>query len=165
MIALEMSGKTIEEAIENGMEKWNLKKDEVEIEVVDKGKRGFLMFEGKPAIVRFKIKSVKKSVEVFTGCFLECLGWDYEYNVKEGKRSYSVDFTDESLLDKYQPKVFSSIEHIINKSLSDILEGVPVYVCVNGKEMGYSPSKRRVSIKGSDNSLRIKNNINGNKRK
>ncbi len=147
MIALEMTGKTIEDAIEKGLKQWNLTKNDVSIEVVDKGRKGILFVKGRDAKVRFVIKSIGKTVEAFTICFMECMDFDGEFDVIEGKRSYTIDYKNTGLLDKYGNKVFISIEHIINKSLADILEGVPVYVTVNGQNITHKI--RRPSIKKS----------------
>ena len=141
MIALEMTGKTIEEAMEKGLKQWKLTEDDADVEIIEKGRKGIVFFKGKDARVRFIIKRIEKTVEVFTSCFMECLDFDSEFDVIRDKRSYTINYKDPLLLDKYGAKVFISIEHIINKSLSDILEGVPVYVTVNGHNVTHKIRK------------------------
>ena len=48
----EFSGKTVEDAIANGLNQLNLTRDQVDIEVVNKGSRGILGFGSEAAIVR-----------------------------------------------------------------------------------------------------------------
>ena len=58
------SGNTVEEAVESALKQLSTEKDQVEITVVDEGKRGFLgVFGSKPAVVRVK----KKQDPVLTG--------------------------------------------------------------------------------------------------
>lgn len=46
MKVIEMTGKTIEEAINHGLKELNTSKDKVEIKVIDEGSKGFLNFIG-----------------------------------------------------------------------------------------------------------------------
>jgi len=56
------SGQTIEEAVHSALEQLNISEDEVEIEVIDEGKRGFLgLFGSSRAVV--KVKEKKNNIE------------------------------------------------------------------------------------------------------
>ena len=56
------SGQTIEEAVQSALEQLNISEDEVEIEVIDEGKRGFLgLFGSSRAVV--KVKEKKNNIE------------------------------------------------------------------------------------------------------
>lgn len=60
------TGSTVDEAVQAALEKLNAKKDEVEIRVIDEGKKGFLgIFGQKPAIVNVKVLGEDKTHEDF----------------------------------------------------------------------------------------------------
>ena len=48
----EFSGKTVEEAVEAGLQQMGLKRDEAVIEIINRGSRGILGFGSEPATVR-----------------------------------------------------------------------------------------------------------------
>lgn len=52
MESLEVSAKTVEEAIERGLQQLSLSRDQVEIAIVNKGKSGFLGMGAEDAVVR-----------------------------------------------------------------------------------------------------------------
>lgn len=57
MKSIEMAGRTVEEAIENGLRVLRINKDKVNVEVIDKGNRGILGLLGtKPAKVKLTVK-------------------------------------------------------------------------------------------------------------
>ena len=56
---IEKSGKTVDEAIWNGVQEMGLSVDEVDIEIIQKGSLGLLGIGAKPAIVRLTEKSMK----------------------------------------------------------------------------------------------------------
>src|SRR5699024_2705967 len=56
------SGQTVDEAVQSALEQLNLTKDQVEIEVIDEGKKGFLgIFGAARAVV--KVKEKKNQLE------------------------------------------------------------------------------------------------------
>ncbi len=67
MKVIEMTGKTIEEAINHGLKELNTSEDKVEIKVIDEGSKGFLNFIGtRPAKIEMKLKKImKKKLETF----------------------------------------------------------------------------------------------------
>lgn len=57
MKSIDMTGKTVDEAIQKALEQLNLTKDEVEINIVDEGSKGFLNLIGsKPAKITVTVK-------------------------------------------------------------------------------------------------------------
>lgn len=57
------SGQTVEEAVQSALKQLSMSRDEVEIEVIDEGKKGFLgLFGAKRAIVKIKEKSEEQEV-------------------------------------------------------------------------------------------------------
>lgn len=57
MKEIEMEGKTVTIAVENGLEKLGLRRDQVEVEVLQEGSAGFLGIGGKSALVRLREKN------------------------------------------------------------------------------------------------------------
>lgn len=53
---LEVTGSTVEEAINKGLAELGKSLEEVEIEVISEGKKGWLFLKGEPARVRIKVK-------------------------------------------------------------------------------------------------------------
>lgn len=53
---LEVTGSTVEEAISKGLAELGKTREEVEIEVISEGKRGWLFLKGEPARVRITVK-------------------------------------------------------------------------------------------------------------
>ncbi|ELK46786.1 RNA-binding cell elongation regulator Jag/EloR [Halobacillus sp. ACCC02827] len=50
------TGSTVDEAVQSALEQLRTSKDQVDLEVIDEGKKGFLGFGSKPAIVKVSIK-------------------------------------------------------------------------------------------------------------
>ena len=57
--ALEMTGKTVDEAIDNGLAELGLERHEVAVEVVKEGRAGLFGIGGEPALVRLSPTSVE----------------------------------------------------------------------------------------------------------
>ncbi len=56
------SGQTVEEAVQSALEQLNISKDQVEIEVIDEGKKGFLGLFGS-ALAVVKVREKKNNIE------------------------------------------------------------------------------------------------------
>ncbi len=76
MKVIEMTGKTIEEAINHGLKELNTSKDKVEIKVIDEGSKGFLNFIGtRPAKIEMKLKKdYEKEVRDFFRIYIKKYG-------------------------------------------------------------------------------------------
>lgn len=89
MNSVEKTGRTVDEAIEAALEALNTTRDEVEVEVLDEGSKGFLGLLGaKPAVVRVtRLPSVdgkvKKAVE-FLDKLCEKMGVNAEIDTEMG---------------------------------------------------------------------------------
>jgi spoIIIJ-associated protein len=62
--SLEVTGPTVDEAISKGLAELGKSLDEVEIEVISEGKKGWLFFKGEPAKVRITVKEPPSVEEV-----------------------------------------------------------------------------------------------------
>ena len=64
MDAIQKTGKTVDEAVEEALRELNITKDEAEIEVIEEGSRGFLgLFGAKEAVVKVKKKFDPERIE------------------------------------------------------------------------------------------------------
>jgi spoIIIJ-associated protein len=62
--SLEVTGPTVDEAISKGLAELGKSLDEVEIEVISEGKKGWFFFKGEPAKVRITVKEPPSVEEV-----------------------------------------------------------------------------------------------------
>jgi spoIIIJ-associated protein len=62
--SLEVTGPTVDEAISKGLAELGKRLEEVEIEVISEGKKGWLFFKGEPAKVRITVKEPPSIEEV-----------------------------------------------------------------------------------------------------
>ena len=87
MKTLEMTGKTVREALEKALKELKLTEDRVEYEVLDEGSKGFLNLIGtKPAKILVKVKrDYKEDVRVFLRNILNNMNVQAEIRIKEEK--------------------------------------------------------------------------------
>ena len=67
---IEVSAKTVNEAITEACQKLGVTSDKLEVEVVEEGSAGFLGIGSKPAVIKAAVKEVKLSVEDVAKNFL-----------------------------------------------------------------------------------------------
>lgn len=79
MIIIEKSGKTIDEAVEEALKELGTTKENVEIEVINEGKRGILGLGAENAVVRVKMEqSPLQKAEAYIKTIMESFGIDAE---------------------------------------------------------------------------------------
>jgi len=95
MKTLEMTGKTVSEALENALKQLKLTEDRVEYEVLDEGSKGFLNFIGtKPAKILVKVKrDYKEEVRLFLRNVLNNMKVQAEIRIREEKDVINIDLT------------------------------------------------------------------------
>ncbi|MCF0147843.1 MAG: protein jag [Clostridium sp.] len=95
MKTLEMTGKTVNEALENALKSLNLTEDRVEYEVLDEGSKGFLNFIGtKPAKILVKVKrDYKDEVKLFLRNILNSMKVQAEIRIREENDIIHIDLT------------------------------------------------------------------------
>ncbi|GMB09762.1 spoIIIJ-associated protein [Thermolongibacillus altinsuensis] len=94
------SGRNVEEAIEKALAQLNVSKEQVEITVIEEGKRGFLgIFGGKQAIVEVSIDPIKQA-ETFLQNVVANMGVDVkiERRIEQDHVQFLFSGTDVSLL-------------------------------------------------------------------
>ena len=95
MKILEMTGKTIDEALENALRELKLTKEMVDYEVLEEGSKGFLNFIGtKPARIKVIVKhNYKDDVENFLRNLLNNMNVKSEISIKEENESIFINLT------------------------------------------------------------------------
>ena len=95
MKTLEMTGKNVNEALENALKSLNLTEDRVEYEVLDEGSKGFLNLIGtKPAKILVKVKKdYKEEVRLFLRNILNSMRVQAEIRIKEENDIIHIDLT------------------------------------------------------------------------
>lgn len=95
MKILEMTGKTIDEALENALRELKLTKEMVDYEVLEEGSKGFLNFIGtKPARIKVIVKhNYKDDVEDFLRNLLNNMNVKAEISIKEENESIFINLT------------------------------------------------------------------------
>lgn len=95
MKTLEMTGKTVNEALENALKNLNLTEDKVEYEVLDEGSKGFLNLIGtKPAKILVKVKrDYKEEVRLFLRNILNSMKVQAEIRIREENDIIHIDLT------------------------------------------------------------------------
>lgn len=95
MKILEMTGKTIDEALENALRELKLTKEMVDYEVLEEGSKGFLNFIGtKPARIKVIVKhNYKDDVENFLRNLLNNMNVKAEISIKEENESIFINLT------------------------------------------------------------------------
>ena len=92
-------GNTVDEAIQIALEKLKVSRDQVEIDVLDSGSRGFLgLIGGKQARVRVTVKeSPKERIREFINEVIEALEFDVDFDVYYLDDYWRVDFEGEDV--------------------------------------------------------------------
>ena len=95
MKTLEMTGKTVNEALENALKSLNLTEDKVEYEVLDEGSKGFLNLIGtKPAKILVKVKrDYKEEVRLFLRNILNSMKVQAEIRIREENDIIHINLT------------------------------------------------------------------------
>lgn len=91
---VEVSSNTIEEATQEALAQLGAKLEQVEIEVLDSGSKGFLgIIGGKQARVRARLKTAPGQViPEFLSQLVQAMGLDVEFQVRSDEEYWRVDF-------------------------------------------------------------------------
>ncbi|AVQ46369.1 RNA-binding cell elongation regulator Jag/EloR [Clostridium botulinum] len=118
MKVIEMTGKTIEEAINHGLKELNTSKDKVEIKVIDEGSKGFLNFIGtRPAKIEMKLKKdYEKEVRDFLESILKNMNVEANINIKEKKDVIKIDLSgsDMGIIIGYRGETLDSLQYLVS---------------------------------------------------
>jgi spoIIIJ-associated protein len=92
------TGTTVEEAVQSALEQLQSSKDQVDVDVIDEGKKGFLGFGTKPAIVKVSIKKDPvQDAELFILEVAEKMGAPVQIKTEVNNRDISMELEGEKI--------------------------------------------------------------------
>lgn len=119
MKSIDMTGKTVDEAIKKALEQLNLTKDEVEVNIIDEGAKGFLNLIGsKPA--RVKITAIEKDyikeAKSFISDILEKMNIQAEILIKEEKNNIYINLVGPKMgvVIGYRGETLDALQYLIS---------------------------------------------------
>jgi spoIIIJ-associated protein len=117
MKVLEMTGKTVEDALQNALKELKLTEDKVEYEVLDEGHKGFLNIGSKPAKIRVKVrKDYISDAKTFLGSVLDNMGVKAEISIKEENNAVRISMSgpDMGILIGYRGETLDSLQYLVS---------------------------------------------------
>ena len=91
---IEVSAKTVDDAITEALVKLGITSDHLEYEVVSAGSAGFLGIGSKPAVIKARKKfSVEDYAREFLGKVFQAMGMEVEIELKYDKENSTMDVT------------------------------------------------------------------------
>lgn len=118
MKVIEMTGRTVEEALKNALNELKVTEDKTEVEVLDAGNKGFFNLIGaRPAKIRVKVKrDYMYEAKTFIRDVLDQMGVKAEIRVKEENNVVKVSLTgpDMGILIGYRGETLDSLQYLIS---------------------------------------------------
>ncbi|HHY39922.1 MAG TPA: protein jag [Syntrophaceticus sp.] len=157
-------GNTVDEAIQIALEKLKVSRDQVEIDVLDSGSRGFLgLIGGKQARVRVTVKeSPKERIREFINEVIEALEFDVDFDVYYLDDYWRVDFEGEDVrfLIGRRGVTLNSLQMLANLAVNNKLnEKVKIILDAEGYRERREESLRRLARKTAERVCRTKKDI------
>lgn len=120
--SFEATGKSVAEATRVAMRELGISRDEAEVTVVDKGKRGFLgLFAGSPARVRVAHRmSTRAKAEEIVSSMLKLMSFSSQLHIMEEKNTFIIDIEtagSDGLLIGKSGATLSALEYLTNRML------------------------------------------------
>ncbi|WP_291650859.1 RNA-binding cell elongation regulator Jag/EloR [Clostridium sp.] len=116
MKTLEITGKTISDALQNALKELKLTEDKVEYEILDEGSKGFLNIIGtKPAKILVKVKrDYKEDVRVFLRSILDNMKVQAEIRIREVNEVVYIDLNGPKmgLIIGYRGETLDSLQYL-----------------------------------------------------
>jgi spoIIIJ-associated protein len=118
MKILEITGKTVNDAIENGLNELRVKRDKVDIEILDQGKQGiFGRFGAKPARVKLIIKNDYETLaKTFLRDVLDNMDIKCEIHINDEKDALRVTLVGPKMgiLIGYRGETLDSLQYLLS---------------------------------------------------
>ena len=118
MKVIEMTGRTVEEALKNALNELKVTEDKIELEVLDAGNKGFFNLIGaRPAKIRVKVKrDYIYEAKTFIRDVLDNMGVKAEIRLKEENNIVKVSLTgpDMGILIGYRGETLDSLQYLIS---------------------------------------------------
>ena len=118
MREIQLSAKTVEKAVEEAVKELGVSSaDELEIEVIDKGSKGFLGFGGKDAVIKAVVKfNPEKVAKEFLREMFVAMGIivNIETELKEKQLNINLSGSDMGILIGKRGQTLDSIQYLVN---------------------------------------------------
>ncbi|MBU3134464.1 protein jag [Clostridium gasigenes] len=118
MKIVEMTGKTVNEALKNALKQLNLTEDKVEVEVIQEASRGFFNLIGnKPAKILVKVKrNYIEDGKIFLRNVLDSMGIESEISFKEENDMLHINITGPKmgLIIGYRGETLDSLQYLVS---------------------------------------------------
>ena len=116
---IEITAKTVDDAITEGLIKLGTTSDKIETEIIEKGSSGFLGIGSKPAVVRIRKKfTIQDYVRNFLNDVFHAMGMDVEIviNLSEDQKNVDVELkgNDMGVLIGKRGQTLDSLQYLTN---------------------------------------------------
>jgi spoIIIJ-associated protein len=165
--SIEVTGKTIDEAVESALRQLETTRDKVKVDIIDEGNKGLFGFIGnKEAKVRVTITevSVEEQIETFVSEIIKKMGVEATatVNYAEEFERYQIDISGESVsaLIGHRGEALDALQYIIslavNKNREEYLK---LSVDVEGYRARREETLKRLAEKNAARALKIRRNV------
>jgi spoIIIJ-associated protein len=118
MKIIEVTGRTVEEAVKNALSELKVTEDKIEYEVIEEGSKGiFKLLGAKPARVRVKVKrDYIYETKTFLRDVLNSMGVKAEIRIKEENETINISLTgpDMGILIGYRGETLDSLQYLVS---------------------------------------------------
>ena len=95
---IEVSAKTVDDALTEALVRLSATSDQVEYEVIEKGSTGFLGIGSKPAVIKIRKKcTVEDNIREFLGKVFQAMNLEVEIVITKEDNNYAVDLKGEDM--------------------------------------------------------------------
>ena len=158
------SGQTVEEAVQSALEQLNTTRDQVEIEIIDEGKKGLLgVFGSKRAYVKVKIKkNYIEETETFIHEVTKNMNVDVDITttIEENHVTYEMNAENIALLIGKRGQTLNALQYLVHLALNKDAEE---YYSVTLDAEGYRGRRRETleSLAGkmADKAIRLNKRV------
>ncbi len=118
MKSIDMTGKNVDEALKKALAQLNLTKDEVEVDIIEEGSKGFLNFIGsKPAKIKVTIKrNYIKEAKEFLAKVLDKMKIEADILVKEEENNLYIELvgTKMGAIIGYRGETLDALQYLVS---------------------------------------------------
>ena len=118
MKSIEIMGKTVDEAIQNALEKLKVTKDMIDVEILEAGSKGlFNLFGVKPAKVKVVVKdSYTETAKKFLESILDNMNIKAEIEINENKDVFNVNISGDDMgaIIGYRGETLDAIQYLLS---------------------------------------------------
>ena len=118
---IEISAKTVEDALTEALVKLRTTSDKIEYEVIEKGSTGFLGIGSKPAIIKVRKKyTVEDNIREFLGNIFGVMDLEVEIVITNEENNYAVDLKgdDMGVLIGKRGQTLDSLQYLTNLAVN-----------------------------------------------